>query len=110
MTGIVGRRPDGELWIGGLFDGAAIVAASLTGVPGAPGPGTTEKLTRSGSRSPRGGAYTRWKACGANSPTASMAIPAIPSAPPAKASAAMPVMTWAEASTMPIWKAADPSS
>lgn len=52
----------------------------------------------------------RWIACGANSPIASMPIPAIPRAPPAKASAAMPVITWAEANTMPIWNAAEPSS
>ena len=36
--------------------------------------------------------------------------PITPKAAPAQASAAMPVMTMAEASTIPTWKAAEPSS
>ena len=46
-------------------------------------------------------------ACGANSPSASNTSPITPSPPANQASPTMPVITAAEASTMPTWNAAD---
>ena len=51
--------------------------------------------------------YIRWTAWGANRPIAMKASPASASAPETQASAIMPVMMVAEASTIPIWKAAE---
>ena len=53
---------------------------------------------------------SRCTACGANSPNAMKASPITPRPPARKLSATMPVMTVADASTMPIWKAADANS
>ncbi len=53
---------------------------------------------------------SRCTAWGANSPIAMKASPIMPSPPARKLSATIPVMTVADASTMPIWKAADANS
>ena len=53
---------------------------------------------------------SRCTACGANSPIAMKARPITPRPPARKLSTTIPVMTVADASTMPIWKAADANS
>ena len=50
------------------------------------------------------------KACGAHRPKAHSVSPAMPSAPESHASTVMPVMIVADASTIPIWKAAEANS
>ncbi|MBR0683765.1 AraC family transcriptional regulator [Roseomonas eburnea] len=52
----------------------------------------------------------RCTSVGAKNPSAAKPTPITPSSPPAKASSATPVITLAEASTIPTWKAAEPIS
>jgi hypothetical protein len=49
----------------------------------------------------------RCTACGTNKPIAMNAMPMMPMPPASQANIVMPVMTAAEHSTMPIWKAAE---
>ena len=58
----------------------------------------------------QGSCYIRCTACGANRPMAVKPNPASASRPETHASATMPVMIVAEASTMPIWNAAEATS
>ena len=55
-------------------------------------------------------AHIKCTACGANNPMIVKPTPATASRPDTQASAIMPVMMVAEASTMPIWNAAEATS